>query len=226
MELPYLFITAFVVGFSGAMMPGPLLTVTITESARRGFMAGPLLILGHAILEGALVIALTLGLAPLLAKPSVGAVIAVVGGAFLIWMGWDMARNAYLGKVTLEDINPDKSNPPPDTARPAKSKPTSGSMPPVLAGILVSLSNPYWTLWWATIGLGYVTMSLKQGTAGMVSFFSGHISADLAWYCSVAAAVAGSRRFLKPGIYRGIIIVCGIFLVLLGGSFMYYGFKL
>ena len=54
MELLAIFTTAFVVGFSGAMMPGPLLTVTIGESARRGFSAGPLLVLGHAVLELAL----------------------------------------------------------------------------------------------------------------------------------------------------------------------------
>jgi len=46
------------------MMPGPLLTITISESSQRGFFIGPALILGHAILELILVIALLFGLAP------------------------------------------------------------------------------------------------------------------------------------------------------------------
>jgi threonine/homoserine/homoserine lactone efflux protein len=96
-------------------------------------------------------------------------------------------------------------------------------MHPVLAGVLVSLSNPYWTLWWATVGLGYIVLSLKQGTAGLVSFFSGHILSDLAWYSLVAGAVAGGRRFLTPAVYRGILVCCGAFLIFLGGSFIYMG---
>mgnify|MGYP000862952647 CR=1 FL=1 len=81
MDLIALFITAFLVGLSGAMMPGPLLTVTIAESARRGFKAGPLIVLGHAILELALIIALLAGLSFYLKKPLVTTVISIVGGA-------------------------------------------------------------------------------------------------------------------------------------------------
>ncbi|SHE28294.1 LysE type translocator [Desulfofundulus australicus DSM 11792] len=101
MELVAIFSTAFVVGLSGAMMPGPLLTVTIGESARRGFAAGPLVVLGHALLEGALVVALSLGLASLITAPPVARGIAVVGGIFLIYLGWGMARDAWLGRVEL-----------------------------------------------------------------------------------------------------------------------------
>ena len=38
------FFSSFVIAFSGAMMPGPLFSVTVSESARRGFAVGPLLI--------------------------------------------------------------------------------------------------------------------------------------------------------------------------------------
>jgi threonine/homoserine/homoserine lactone efflux protein len=44
-----LFVTSFIVALSGAVMPGPLLTVTISETSRRGLMTGPLLIVGHAV---------------------------------------------------------------------------------------------------------------------------------------------------------------------------------
>ncbi|MBE3588674.1 MAG: LysE family transporter, partial [Thermoanaerobacteraceae bacterium] len=276
LELAAIFSTAFVVGLSGAMMPGPLLTVTIGESARRGFAAGPLIVLGHALLEGALVVALALGLAAILTAPVVGKVIAVVGGFFLIYMGWGMGRDAWLGRVELAvgrgrpgEGGPGAPGHPPGEqamappvavlngaavnsaeaakvlAEPAAERQgcagfteqgeafppgggpgtgecascslqavenhpaTGGGMHPVLAGILISLSNPYWSLWWATVGLGYIVLSLKQGVPGLASFFSGHILSDLAWYGLVAAAVAGGRRFLTPVLYRGILVACG-----------------
>ncbi len=212
--LKYLFITAFLVGLSGALVPGPLLTVTITESARRGFGAAPLLILGHAILEVALIIIFIEGFSSIFASTMVNKIIAVMGGFFLIWMGWGMVRGAYFKKINLGFMG--KVEEGSDARR----------ISPVLAGILVSLSNPYWSIWWATVGMGYITLSLKYGAAGIITFFSGHILADLSWYSLVAAAVAGGRRFLSNKIYRGIIFSCGIFLVVLGVSFLYYGFVL
>lgn len=211
MELGAIFTTAFLVGFSGAMMPGPLLTVTIGETTRRGFVAGPLLVLGHAILEILLVVCLVLGLASFLVSDRVHSAIALVGGIFLIYLGWTMYRDAVKGKISLQlDVQESAAD---------------AGMHPVLAGILISLSNPYWSLWWATVGLAYITTSMAQGTAGLAAFLCGHLLADLVWYGAVAAAVDGGRRFMSQRVYRGIIIVCGVFLVGLGGYFAYYGFN-
>lgn len=206
MNITALFVTAFLVGLSGAMMPGPLLTVTIAESARRGFKAGPLIVLGHAILELALIIALMAGLSFYLQKSTVTTVISLIGGAFLIFIGLNMVKDVLKGRVTLEN---------------SKNETNKGvNMHPVMAGILVSLSNPFWSVWWATIGLTYLTMALKSGTIGIAAFFSGHIMADLLWYSLVAAAIAGGRRFIKQQIYQGIIVLCGLFLIGLGGYFV------
>ncbi|MDD2372398.1 MAG: LysE family transporter [Syntrophomonadaceae bacterium] len=207
MDITALFITAFLVGLSGAMMPGPLLTVAIAESARRGFKAGPLIVLGHGILELALIIALLAGLSYYLQKPVVTTVISVIGGAFLLFMGFNMIRDVLQGRVTLESSDNDAG--------------TGINMHPVMAGILVSISNPFWSIWWATIGLTYLTMALKSGTMGIASFFSGHIMADLLWYSLISAAIAGGRRFLKQSVYQTIIMFCGLFLIGLGGYFIY-----
>lgn len=214
MELAAIFASSIVLGLSGAMMPGPLLTMAIGESVKRGLVAGPLLVLGHGLLELMLVLALLFGLAGLLTIPTVGNVIALVGGGFLLYMGLGMARDAYSGKVSLE-MGP--------TREEIEGQVKKG-MHPVVAGAAVSLSNPYWSIWWATVGLGYITLSMKNGTLGLVAFFSGHILADLVWYSLVSGAVVAGRRLLSQRVYRGILVACGIFLLFLGGMFIFRGF--
>lgn len=207
MELAGFFFTNLLVGFSGAMMPGPLLTVTINESARRGFKAGPLLVLGHAVLELGLVVGLLLGLSKVFQNPLFAVVIGLVGGALLLWIGFDMARNAWRGTLSLDLAVTDK-------------KVLSG---PVLLGIVISLSNPYWFLWWAGIGMSYITMASAMGPAGLGAFFGGHILADLIWYSAVAAAVAGGRQLMSDRIYRWVIGLSGLFLIWLGIDFFRSG---
>ena len=51
MEYFFIFMTSFVIALSGALAPGPLLAACISESTKHGFKSGPLMILGHAILE-------------------------------------------------------------------------------------------------------------------------------------------------------------------------------
>ena len=203
MSLPGLFFTALVVGFSGALMPGPLLTVDLKESLRRGASVGPGLVLGHGLLELALVFAVLLGFGRFLDRGAVKGVIGFLGGAVLLWMAYGMIREA-LTKLTLA----------------IESGGPRRGLPPVLAGALVSLSNPYWTLWWATIGLTYLARAREMGAAGVAVFFCGHILADLTWYSAVSFAAAGGRRLMGDRVYRVVVAVCGLFLVYVGFWFI------
>jgi threonine/homoserine/homoserine lactone efflux protein len=129
---------SFVLALSGALMPGPLLAATVGESVRHGPRAGPLLIAGHAVLEFALVAALFLGLAPLLTDHKVTAVIGIAGGAVLLWTAFGMVRT-----LPVLSLTKDKAM-------------NRGQGRLIVSGILLSLSNPYWTIWWATFGLAYI----------------------------------------------------------------------
>jgi threonine/homoserine/homoserine lactone efflux protein len=186
-------------------MPGPLLTATISESSRRGFITGPLMIAGHAILELALVAALLLGLAPFFQLPGVFVAAALIGSAILFWMAYGMLRSLPSLRLSWEEDRKTGSH-------------------PMLNGILMSVANPYWIIWWATIGLGYILYSRQFGFWGIVFFFAGHILADLVWYSLVAAAVAGGRHFLTDRLYRTLIAVCAVFLIVFAGYFAYAGF--
>lgn len=199
-----IFGTAFVVGFSGAMIPGPLLAVTISESTRRGAIAGPLLMLGHMVLEAALVAAVALGLSSVLKNPVVIGGVALIGGGVMCWMGQGMVRVAR--RTSLRDAAGQRSR-----------------MHPVLAGALVSLSNPYWTIWWATIGISYVIMGLRFGLVGILAFFAGHILSDFTWYTAVSIGVARGGRLLSDRVYRAMIVTCGVALVGFGAWFIWTG---
>jgi hypothetical protein len=59
----------------------------------------------------------------------------------------------------------------------------------------------------------------------VASFFIGHILADFAWYALVAFIVATGRKFMKAAVYRGLLIVCGLALLSLGGYFVTSGIK-
>lgn len=212
MDIAAIFTTSFILGLSGAMMPGPLLAVAVNQSARRGFWAGPLIVLGHAVLELLLVILLVLGLAAVLDRVEARTLIGMVGGVFLLYLGWGMTGDAIRGKVVL-----DLEGKGGDEASPGGGK----SLHPVSAGILLSLTNPYWSMWWATVGLWYIRQAQQGGVHAVSSFYSGHILADLAWYSLVAAVVAGGRRFISQKLYNAVLVVCGLFVMGMGVYFLW-----
>ena len=198
---------AFLVGLSGAMSPGPYLTVTITRTMTRGPLSAALMLVGHALLEGALLVGFAFGLQNVLRMPAVATALALVGGAILIWMGQGLLRGALSGSIV-----------PVAHADAAESR-----LGPVLQGITVSLSNPYWTLWWATIGVKLASDGLAIGAVGIIAFFIGHELADIAWYGFVIAAVSRGRGLLAERPYRVVIGACAAFLVYLGARFVLDG---
>lgn len=208
--LPAIFATSFLVGLSGAMSPGPLLAFTVRESVRRGVVAGPLISSGHALLELGVLALLLVGLGPYLQRPLVAGAIGLAGGLFLLWMAWNIARSP-LPAAGLAG---------------AQAGPTPARTYAVAGGLMVTLSNPFWFVWWVTIGLAFLTQATPRGLPGVGAFYTGHILADYAWYTAVSAGVASGRRFLGPRLHRGILLACALFLLGLGAYFLLSGVRL
>ena len=201
---PYiaLFFLSLWVAFSGAAMPGPLLTGCINQTIRRGFWAGPLMIVGHSLLEMALIVGLILALRPLLDRPVPKGIVALAGGTLLLFLGSGMIRGSRTLRLQLDGSD-------------QKSRPRS----PILEGVVLSLANPYWTIWWVTWGLWMIDRAMTRGLRFAVSlpvFYVGHILGDFVWYGFIALMLVKGRRFLTDKAYRGIILGCGIFLVVFG----------
>jgi threonine/homoserine/homoserine lactone efflux protein len=200
--------TAFLVGFSGAIVPGPMLTVSITESFKKGYKAGTSVVFGHVAAETGMVVLLGLGLSQILGLKAPFIAICVFGGAFLVFMGINLIKSGQ-GRTSIQTT----------------AEKRTLAYGPIYGGIITSLSNPYFFLWWFTVGAAFVFEGLRlAGLVGLAAFLIGHWASDFSWYGFVSictdrgAAIAGDRA------YRLILLSCGVFLSILGLGFVYNGF--
>lgn len=207
MSLFSLFSIGFLMGLTGAMAPGPLLTITIGESTKRGGIVGPLVVLGHGILELVLLVLIVFGVANFLNNPMLFSGIAFLGGFVLVSMGYNTIRS--LKKYNLLESTVDEKR----------------GLHPIITGIIVSLSNPYWFVWWITIGMGYVLFARDIGMAGVLVFFMGHILSDLAWYSFISYGVQFGGKYVNLTIIKSILCVCSIFLIVFGIFFIIKGYS-
>jgi len=201
MSITMIAVTAFLAGLSGAVVPGSLMTLVVNYSLTRGFGAGLRTVTGHAVLELLLLLVLLRGGGDWLSRPAVVAGIAVCGGIVLVWMGYTMIAGART--ATLELAATDV----------AATKMKRRILLPECAGALVSATNPYWVLWWATIGITYLGLTKDYGLPGFLSFYLGHIAADFVWYGCLAALLVKGRQHINVKLYQGILICCGLFLL-------------
>jgi len=200
-----IFLSALAVAFSGAMMPGPLLTYTIRQSLNSGPHSGFIIIAGHAVLEIILIALIFMGFDIILQSNSAQISIGIIGGLLLIYMGSDMIFSSLKNKIKIELDN---------------NKSSASNM--LLSGIVISAANPYFLLWWVIIGLGFLIQAYKSfGTAGVFVFYIGHILADFIWYGLISIIVGTTRKFIKENLYRIVIVVLGCLLIFFGGSFFY-----
>lgn len=200
-----IFFSSLGIGLSGALMPGPMLSVTVAESYKKGFWAGPVIVLGHAIPEFALAILFTFGLNQVFENNAFVGIVGIVGGAFLLWLSvsiyLDAKRGIELDLTSKEEVG----------------------WGPLVAGIWVSVSNPGWIIWWATIGARYILLSLEHGVLGLVFFYTGHIMADFIWYSVVSYFVARGRGKISDRVYHVVLYICALMVLGFAGFFIVNG---
>ena len=209
-EIIQIFFGSLIVAFSGALMPGPMLTLVIASVAQKGFWTSVFIVIGHSILELLIVISFYLGVLKYLDNPLVIKIISIVGGAFLIYMAVSIIVSIARKKIKL-DL---------DAKSIAKNLGTKNTFIITGKGILISLANPYWYVWWLTIGATFMIKSVQHSFGGVAFFYTGHILADFIWYLFVGFLVSTGRRFFNQKIYIGILIVCSLFLLYLGVRFI------
>jgi threonine/homoserine/homoserine lactone efflux protein len=199
MALLFFLTQVFIISFTGALQPGPVTATAITMGTRNRW-AGTLMAIGHGIIEFPLMVVIVLGLGIFFEMPKVQIAIGLAGGVFLILMG----IQSLLSLKTEANVE-------------TKSL---GSRP-VLAGIILSAGNPYFLLWWATVGLALATQATKWGIWAFVLFALTHWSVDLIWLQILSwASFKGSTLLGQRGL-RIVLIFCSAALFGFGLYFIY-----
>jgi threonine/homoserine/homoserine lactone efflux protein len=191
MDLFLFFTSVIFISFSGVMTPGPLFAATINK-ALKSRIAGVLIALGHGIVEFPLMFLICFGFAPFLASTLTQKIIGFVGGLIMIYMALRMI------KVERKAVEAD------DFAKNSA----------LVAGIITTIANPYFLLWWATIGTSLIMDALLFGFLGFLIFAMTHWLCDLLWDRFIGVAVFKSKRFLTKK--ARFIIFCFCFGVFVG----------
>ena len=190
-------LSAVLISLSGVMAPGPLTVVVVGKGARSA-RAGAAIAVGHGIIEFPLMALLVVGLAPFFTRPSFAAWVGLAGGLVLLWMGLDLMR----------------------TLRRPAAGPAPRETSALVAGILMTAGNPYFLVWWATVGATLVLRAWGFGVWRFILFAVIHWSLDLVWYFFLSTASHRGSRLLGDRFRIGVSLVSGALLLYFGVRFV------
>ncbi len=196
-------LSVVVISLSGVMMPGPMFAVTVAKSYKSQF-AGTQIALGHAIVEVPLMLLIYFGFARFFESSLARLVLSLLGGAMIIWLGIAMfhARTEVVQR--------------------GKDLPYNA----FVAGILTSGFNPFFLLWWATIGSMLIMKFLDFGTIGLIVLIIVHWLCDLVWLSFVSILVYKTKSLWGRKFQEGLFIACSLLLIGFGVWFLVSGLQI
>ena len=198
-----LILSLVVISFSGVMMPGPMFAVTLSKSYRSPW-AGVQISLGHAVIEVPLILLIYFGFASFFENNITQVVLSILGGGMIIWLGISMFRSR--AKVVRE----------------GKDTPYNS----FVAGIITSGLNPFFLLWWATVGSMLIMRFLDFGVTGLAVFTVAHWLCDLIWLSFISILVYKTHALWGQKFQEWLFIACSLLLVVFGGWFFVSGIQL
>jgi threonine/homoserine/homoserine lactone efflux protein len=177
-----------------------MFAVTVAKSYRSPW-AGAKVSIGHAIIEVPLILLIYFGFARFFSDTTVQIVLSILGGGMLVWMGIGMFRARHEVVDSGRDLR----------------------WGAVTAGIIMSAVNPFFLLWWATVGSMLVMKFVQFGTIGVPLFIATHWVCDLVWLSLVSVLIYRTKTFLGQKLQAGIFIVCSLALLGFGAWFVFSG---
>ena len=175
-----------IISASGVMSPGPLFAANVMYGLREGKISGIKMAIGHTIVEFPLILILGIGFFSIENFPEIRTIITILGAAGLFGFALLQIRTVTKQKFSLE---------------------TKSRQGPLVAGILLSALNPFFIIWWLTIGLVLILESIQNfGIVGIIILFLFHIWMDYVWLFTIAVFSSKAKNYLSKKHFKIIII--------------------
>jgi len=188
---------------SGALAPGPLFFATISHGAKSGAKSGLIFSVAHTLVEFTIVLLLAGGLITFSRYPGVKLAVGVSGGVVLILLGVLQIRDAI--RFEFENVLPRSID----------------SRNLLVLGLAFTGLNPFFIVWWLTVGSNLILLSLEFASlAGVILMYICHVWMDYAWLTSVSHFAKMGTNFLGFKWYRIILLIFGAAIVFYGFTFI------
>ena len=189
---------AVVISLSGVMTPGPVFAAAVAKGYKDQ-SAGIKIALGHGLVEFPLMVLIILSLGYVFQNTAVKLGIGLVGGFLLIFLGILMVKSRKEIAGGDKDYIPYNS---------------------ITTGVLTTSANPYFFLWWATVGALLISNAQEFGAIVVVAFAIVHWTCDLAWYSFTSFAVFRTKHLWTPLVHEAVFGACGAVMIVFGIYFM------
>jgi threonine/homoserine/homoserine lactone efflux protein len=96
---------------------------------------------------------------------------------------------------------------------------------PFATGLILTAANPYFLLWWATIGLKLSSDAWQRGPLVFMAFAVVHWLCDAAWLTALAWASFKGGSLIGQGPHRYILLIAGAIMLVFAVRFLIDGFR-
>ncbi|NMB65631.1 MAG: LysE family transporter [Spirochaetes bacterium] len=193
-------IITLTVSLSGVMAPGPMSAVTINHGTRSR-LAGLMVATGHAIVELPVILALFFGIKLITQFTNITTYITLAGSIVLF----------ILATLTLKSLRNNNTS--------------VQSYTPMVDGIVLSAFNPYFYVWWLTIGLSLIQKAIMFGVTGLAIFSVLHLACDYIWLLLLSIISFAGASFLGTKFKTAVSVITVFMLYGFGIFFMYDALK-
>jgi len=195
-------LTVVLISTSGVLSPGPLFFANLIYGSKYGYKAGLKCSYGHTIVELPLILLLAFGVLSLEAFPAFKPAISIVGGITLI--AFSIIQILFAIKKKQNTMQTRYS--------------------PLLIGIIFSALNPFFIIWWLTIGMKMITDALTLASmVGLAFMFMTHIWMDYAWLTTIAHLANKGVKVIDSKYYSILLLGLSAALIYLGSNFIIEG---
>jgi len=205
--------TVVVLSTTGVMMPGPVMAASMAKGLKNRW-SGVHVAIGHAVVEFPTIALIALGFSTVLKDARVSIGVGILGGVLLIYLGLSMFMSRRKSVTKLEEAKDVKTS-----KKKSKAPHDPFPYPPLVAGIITTATNPYYFLWWATLGAALILNAVAFGVIVLVVMSVLHWSIDLGWNSFLGFAVNKSKSFDERA-YLAVFGLCGIIMLVFGTWFL------